>query len=72
MPDISMCEGGDCPKKEQCYRFTATPCQGQYYSPFYKDWQQCQMFLDANTYVESKINVPELLEYLRKEKQNEK
>ncbi len=25
MPDISMCRGGDCPKKETCYRYTATP-----------------------------------------------
>lgn len=25
MADISMCEGGDCPKKERCYRFKATP-----------------------------------------------
>ena len=25
MPDIAMCEGKDCPIKESCYRFTATP-----------------------------------------------
>ena len=25
MPDISMCTGKDCPFKESCYRFTATP-----------------------------------------------
>lgn len=25
MPDISMCTGGDCPMKDKCYRFTATP-----------------------------------------------
>ena len=25
MPDISMCHGKDCPLKESCYRFTATP-----------------------------------------------
>jgi hypothetical protein len=25
MPDISLCEGGDCPFKETCYRFTAKP-----------------------------------------------
>jgi hypothetical protein len=23
MADITMCEGNDCPKKQQCYRFTA-------------------------------------------------
>ncbi len=25
MPDISMCVGGNCPKKDSCYRYTATP-----------------------------------------------
>lgn len=25
MPDITMCTGKDCPKKERCYRFKATP-----------------------------------------------
>ena len=25
MPDISMCNGGNCQKKETCYRYTATP-----------------------------------------------
>ena len=37
MPDISMCEGGLCPKKEQCYRYTAIPTGMQsffLYPPF--------------------------------------
>jgi hypothetical protein len=25
MPDITMCMGRDCPQREKCYRFTATP-----------------------------------------------
>lgn len=25
MPDITMCEGLECPLKESCYRYTATP-----------------------------------------------
>jgi hypothetical protein len=25
MPDITMCKGTDCPLKETCYRYTATP-----------------------------------------------
>ncbi len=25
MPDITMCDGGDCPKKAECYRATAKP-----------------------------------------------
>jgi len=29
MPDIAMCKGLDCPKKEKCYRFTATPSEYQ-------------------------------------------
>jgi len=27
MPDITMCEGQDCPLKESCYRYTATPSE---------------------------------------------
>jgi hypothetical protein len=27
MPDISMCKGGDCPKKQKCYRFRAVPSE---------------------------------------------
>lgn len=29
MPDISMCEGGDCPLKDTCYRYKATPSEGR-------------------------------------------
>jgi len=25
MPDITMCRGGKCPKKETCYRYKAKP-----------------------------------------------
>lgn len=25
MPDITMCNGNGCPKKDSCYRFTAKP-----------------------------------------------
>lgn len=48
MPDISMCEGKDCPIKEKCYRFKATPSRyGQSYfmeSP-YKDGK-CDELID--------------------------
>ena len=27
MPDISMCNGEGCPRKETCYRFTAKPSE---------------------------------------------
>lgn len=32
MPDITMCMGSECPLKEKCYRFTATPL------PDYQSW----------------------------------
>lgn len=35
-PDISMCEGIDCPLKETCYRYLATPSYWQSYSNFYE------------------------------------
>lgn len=31
MPDITMCEGTDCPVKEKCHRFTAKPDEYQAY-----------------------------------------
>lgn len=27
MPDIAMCHGEDCPSKQTCYRFLATPSE---------------------------------------------
>lgn len=34
MPDISMCTGGDCPRKESCYRFTAKP--SEYFQSYFQ------------------------------------
>jgi hypothetical protein len=35
MPDISMCENKQCPKKKTCYRYTAIPEEHwQSYSTF--------------------------------------
>jgi hypothetical protein len=31
MADITMCNGGDCPLKEKCYRFKATASAWQSY-----------------------------------------
>ena len=48
MPDISKCEGKDCPLKYKCYRFT---CIGDSYSqsyfmePPYKDGK-CDYFME--------------------------
>jgi len=32
MPDITMCHGYDCPRKETCYRYWARP------SEFWQSW----------------------------------
>lgn len=47
MPDITMCSGEGCPKKEQCYRFTARPDQRQSYfaKPPINDRGECSYFL---------------------------
>ena len=40
MPDITKCEGTDCPVKEKCYRFTARDSefrQSYFVTPPYKD-----------------------------------
>jgi hypothetical protein len=45
MPDISMCKGEDCPLKNECYRYTATPCEYQSYfvdPPYIED--ECEFF----------------------------
>ena len=31
MPDITMCKGESCPKRETCYRYTAKPSEYQSY-----------------------------------------
>ena len=47
MPDIAMCSGDGCPQKEQCYRFTAQPCERQSYfaKPPINDKGECKYFL---------------------------
>jgi len=38
MPDIAMCSNETCPKRENCYRYKATPCiPFQNYSKF--EWE---------------------------------
>ncbi len=31
MPDITMCDGKECPVKKKCYRYTAKPSEYQSY-----------------------------------------
>lgn len=39
-PDISMCNGGECPLKKSCYRFTTTPSDYQAYCDFSQDLKE--------------------------------
>lgn len=66
MADITMCFGGGCPMKEQCYRYTAKPDKYRqsyfvglpYLQLFFnngeiidnEDPTQCQKFWDNKTY----------------------
>jgi hypothetical protein len=58
MPDIAMCEGGDCPLKESCHRFTANPSDYQSYfvDPPIKDGK-CEMYWGTRqTYLFDMLN----------------
>lgn len=47
MPDIAMCKGDDCPLKENCYRYKATPDYYQSYflhPPYNKETEECSRF----------------------------
>lgn len=44
MPDITMCNNKECPKKEVCYRYMAKPSEyRQAYATF--DWTKDDCFL---------------------------
>jgi hypothetical protein len=48
MPDITMCKGEECPLKEQCLRYRATPSyfrQSYFLSPPY-DEGKCSEFVE--------------------------
>lgn len=45
MPDITMCLGKDCPKKEKCFRYKAKPSEYmQAYSDFKPENDKCEGF----------------------------
>jgi hypothetical protein len=50
MPDISMCVGGGCSLKQDCYRYTATPSPylQSYFAeiPYDAEGKKCDSFLD--------------------------
>lgn len=54
MPDISMCANEECPKRNECYRFTATPSPyRQSYAVFNvpNDSDRCDNFWPNSTNV---------------------
>ena len=61
MPDITMCTGIDCPFKDQCHRYTATPSEYQYYfaDPPIKDGK-CDHYWGENAeFIWNKQNINE-------------
>ena len=48
MPDICMCSGKDCPKKDSCYRHTAEPhpYRQSYFMnpPMDKETKECEHY----------------------------
>ena len=58
MPDITMCTGGDCSKKEDCYRYTANPSPylQSFFSevPYNAEAKECDSFLDNRIREEKK------------------
>jgi hypothetical protein len=63
MPDISMCTGEDCPKKQMCYRHTAkaSDYQSFFMNPPIKDGQ-CDYFWDNEGYNNNKEQYDAILE----------
>jgi len=43
MPDISMCQRKDCPKKSTCYRYKAVPSCHQSYI-LIEDTKNCEYY----------------------------
>lgn len=45
-PDITLCKDGGCPRNKECYRYTATPSEYQYWfieSP--RKGKKCEFFM---------------------------
>ena len=48
MPDLCKCEGYDCPKKNECYRFRCSSdkyCQAYFLGKPYREGQECIHFI---------------------------
>lgn len=52
--DITLCRAESCPKKQDCYRYTASPSTFQSYFVFppffeYGNKFECEYFIDGQT-----------------------
>lgn len=60
MPDISMCNGLDCPLKESCYRYKAEPStfmQSYFFDvPFDKEKGECEHYWPTEIMKDGKDN----------------
>jgi len=58
VPDISMCQGDECPLKEKCYRYLAKPNEYQSYfvTPPYKDDGSCDHLWDLSKSKENPLS----------------
>jgi hypothetical protein len=68
MPDISMCLGGECPRRADCYRFRAKPSMLQSYftePPFKPATGVCSHFWPAERYPASYLRSVEDAETAR-------
>lgn len=48
MPDISMCNNSECPRRATCRRYIATPSAWQWWAVY--DHRDCPDWWDANGY----------------------
>lgn len=61
MPDITMCKGTNCNRKDNCYRHTATPNTGHqaYFVHAPVNNQECQYYWDNTTELTQALNSSE-------------
>lgn len=55
MPDITMCSGENCPKKNECHRYTAVPggyMQSYFVTPPVDDEGECEYFMGNSKFEE--------------------
>ena len=58
MPDITMCEGKDCVKRDTCFRYRARPSERQSYSDFYNGEKPCIHYWNIDGYgTEGKVSI---------------